>query len=52
MLAMAKGLAKTMANGSLMWVGEIGSDGVDEGQRPAARQGADLRREASPRLSA
>ena len=28
MLAMAKGLAKTDGDGSLMWVGEIGADGV------------------------
>ena len=27
-LAMAKGLAKTDGDGSLTWVGEIGSDGV------------------------
>ena len=27
-LAMAKGLAKTAGDGSLMWVGEIGADGV------------------------
>ena len=28
MLAMAKGLAKTDGDGSLVWVGEIGADGV------------------------
>ena len=51
-LAMAKGLAKTESDGALTWVGETRRRRHDEGQRPAARQGAVLSEVALSRVAA